>query len=888
MGSLDERVRRVLQHEQRTNHADVAVKPGGLTLFFANWTAEARAFDHPYAERFATLFADYATSDPMQRSAKVRAALALLANSPQEMHSNDSMQKSTASVGTVAIATAPMKTAQPQRPKAVTVQATSNREPQTASPVKGPKTAVVKLTPAKKAALTSHASPGEPVGEYLLDAPVTVVSGVGPSVAEKFAKLGITTVRDLLYHFPREHLDYSNLQKINELAFDETMTTLGIIWDVENVRTSSKRMTRTVARISDESGEIRAVWFNQPYLQKQLPKGAQIVLTGVKQRFGNAVHFTVKSFELPDKGDLVSTGRLVPVYPLTEGLSAKTLRKATKWVVDRCATLVRDYLPESVQQSVGLLPLPQALAEYHYPHDPDSLAAARHRLAFDEMFIVQLGMLARRGNYQIGPPAPAIHIDRSRIVIHGEQNAPDASPPQVQELAQADPIPVGGLWGELIATATCFEASLPFTFTEAQQRVIGEILDDMQRDIPMCRLVQGDVGSGKTAVAAAALLAAALSGYQGAIMAPTEILAEQHFRAFTRMFAPFGIEVVALLGSQRTRQRAESLQAIESGRASIVVGTHALIQESVTFARLGMAVVDEQHRFGVEQRELLRRKGRERSPHLLVMTATPIPRTLALAVYGDLDLSVIDQMPRGRRPIITRWFAGSRREEAYQQMAWEVAQGRQGYIICPLIEESEAIEAKAAVVEYERLRTDIFPQLRMGLVHGGLKSQEKDATMRGFRDGEIDILVATAVVEVGVDVPNATLMIIEDADRFGLAQLHQFRGRVGRGDDQSYCYLLSQDASALARERLTVVEQTTDGFKLAEADLFIRGPGEFFGTRQSGLPELRVAELTDGPLITQARAEAERLWSIDPFLKSSENSALRVRMATFWQHFMAQ
>jgi ATP-dependent DNA helicase RecG len=320
----------------------------------------------------------------------------------------------------------------------------------------------------------------------------------------------------------------------------------------------------------------------------------------------------------------------------------------------------------------------------------------------------------------------------------------------------------------------------------------------------------------------------------------------------------------------------------------VVVGTHALIQEGVTFARLGVAVVDEQHRFGVEQREILRRKGNGFTPHLLAMTATPIPRTLALSVYGDLDLSVIDQMPRGRLPIITLWRAGARRAEAYALVAHEVAQGRQAYIICPLIEESEALEAKAAVAEFERLRREVFPHLRLGLVHGGLKSAEKDATMRRFRDGEIDILVATAVVEVGVDVPNATVMVIEDADRFGLAQLHQFRGRVGRGEQQSYCYLLSEDAGANARERLTAIESTTDGLRLAEEDLRLRGPGEFFGTRQSGLPELRVAELTDAELVALTRREADRLWQSDPFLQASANRHLRDRVAIFWQGFMGQ
>ncbi len=967
VADLDERARRVLAHEQRTNHADVAVKPGGLARFFTYWATDAQAAGHPLADRLMDMFAAYATLDPMQRAARVRAALALLAPSdgaaaaPARQQAVSAPTKSPATSSTPARATSPRGPTQPapasdaangkharSTDSQPTAPARSPAAKQTHSSERpGPSPTGEQKVPANtpKPAVTHDSRAGglqrpahEPVGEYLLDAPVTSVAGVGPAIAAKFERLGIRTVRDLLYYLPREHHDYSKLQKIGTLPLDEVVTTLGVIWEAQNVRTPNGRMTRTIARISDETGEIRAVWFNQPYLLKQLPRGAQIVVTGVKQRFGNSIQFTVRSHELPEQGDLVNTGRLVPVYPLTEGLSAKTLRRATKWAVDRCADLVSDYLPLAVRQSAHLMPLPRALAEFHYPESGEALHQARHRLGFDEMFIVQLGMLARRANWYVGPSAPRIVVDRTRILapppnplpilangegendagvallngdlvslsadLAGERKGATGStsrsndiPLSIRQNGEPNgsvpgsgvglPAP-NGLWGETLVTAQCFEESLPFSFTEAQRRVICEILDDMERDRPMCRLVQGDVGSGKTAVAAAAMLAAALSGYQAAIMAPTEILAEQHGRALAKMLDPFGMQVALLLGSQRAKQRAEALAAIESGLARVVVGTHALIQESVAFARLGLAVVDEQHRFGVEQREALRRKARDHSPHLLVMTATPIPRTLALAVYGDLDLSIIDQMPRGRKPVVTRWRAGARRDEAFQQMGWEVAQGRQGYIICPLIEESEALEAKAATVEFERLRTEIFPDLRLGLVHGGLKPAEKDTTMRKFRDGDLDILVATAVVEVGVDVPNATMMIIEDADRFGLAQLHQFRGRVGRGEHQSYCYLLSQDAGAQARERLTAVEGTTDGFKLAEIDLQLRGPGEFFGTRQSGLPELRVAELTDSALIAQTRQEAEKLWQRDPFLKSHEHSALRERVARFWQNYMAQ
>jgi len=386
-------------------------------------------------------------------------------------------------------------------------------------------------------------------------------------------------------------------------------------------------------------------------------------------------------------------------------------------------------------------------------------------------------------------------------------------------------------------------------------------------------------------VAAAALLAAAANGYQGALLAPTEILAEQHYRGLARLLEPFGLLTVLLTGSQRSKERVAARDALASGQAAVAIGTHALIQEDVAYKRLGVAIVDEQHRFGVEQRDALRQKGKH--PHMLVMTATPIPRTLALTLYGDLDVSTLDELPAGRQPIITRWRSGGQRQEAYRLVEREAEQGRQAYIICPLVEESEALEAKSAVAEYERLRTQVFPHLRLGLAHGQLRPAEKDRVMRQFRDGEIDVLVATAVVEVGVDVPNATVMLIEDADRFGLSQLHQFRGRVGRGSQQSYCYLLSKEASASASERLTTLEATTDGFALAEADLRMRGPGDFFGVRQSGLPELKVASVADTRLMAESRTQAEWLWRQDPYLRALEHAPLRERVYLFWRQFAA-
>jgi ATP-dependent DNA helicase RecG len=713
-----------------------------------------------------------------------------------------------------------------------------------------------------------------PEDEYLLNAPISAIPGVGKTQEERLARLGISTVRDLLFTFPREHRDYSQLRKIAQIPFEEVSTFVGLIWEVENKRTSGGR-TRTIARVSDETGVVYATWFNQAYLLKQLPRGAYIVLTGVKQRFGNRVEFAVKSYELPEQGDLINTGRLVPVYPLTEGLHPKAMRRFTKWAVDHCAGFVPEHLPAIIRSRAQLETLPESIAQIHYPDGPQALAAARRRLAFDEFFLIQLGMLTQRANWQDGPPAPVLSAPESLLFADVEC---------VDEAATAASTSLagGGLWP---LTATCFEKSLPFSFTGAQRRAIREIVADLGKPQAMCRLLQGDVGSGKTVVAAAALLVAAASGYQSALLAPTEILAEQHYRGLSALLAPFGLHAVLLTGSQKAKERAAARDALASGQAAVAIGTHALIQEDVAYAKLGLAIVDEQHRFGVEQRDALRQKGQH--PHMLVMTATPIPRTLSLTLYGDLDISVLDELPAGRQPIVTRWRAGNQRAEAYELVAAEVAAGRQAYIICPLVEESEALEAKSAVKEYERLRREVFPDLRLGLVHGQVRPTEKDRVMRAFRDGEIDVLVATAVVEVGVDVPNATVMLIEDADRFGLSQLHQFRGRVGRGEHQSYCYLLSASATAAASDRLSVLENTNDGFKLAEEDLRLRGPGDFFGTRQSGLPELKMANLADTRLLMEARVQAEWLWDQDPYLHKLEHAALRERVFLFWRAFAA-
>ncbi len=895
------RARKVLQLEQRANHQDTVVKPGGLEVFVVRWADETSTvcrnagLDLKPIHRFTEHLEGYRRQDPMQRASSLRAALAIL----DEMD-NHAQNSRTAFSPPPSSSLTSVKTPTPANP--VKTNKASDKTDGKAPP------ALPQTRPQNPIRLEAGMSPGH-TSLTLLSADVTAVPGVGPSVAARLHNLGIRTVRDLLFYFPRDHRDYSKLEKIATIPLGEVTTTLGLIWEVESTRTSGGRV-RTIATISDDTGKLRVSWFNQPYLQKQLSaaKGSYLVVTGVKQRFGNKIEFSVRSHELPEQGDLLNTGRLVPTYPLTEGLHARALRRFTKWVVDRYAAMVPDHLPTSIRAAGKLMPLPEAISHIHYPENEQALNAARRRLAFDELFLIQLGMQERRTRWQQeGPRGNAFKIDLSRIFI--DADAPGASSivgaglapamegnaPAMEgnastlesNVAALEPEPTlmnSTLWSPL-ATSEPFEATLPFRFTRAQRRVIVEIFADLAQTKPMSRLLQGDVGSGKTVVAAAALLMAAINGYQSVLMAPTEILAEQHARSISAMLEPFGIRTVLLTGGLRQRERTMGRAAIESGQAMVAIGTHALIQEDVNFQRLGLVIVDEQHRFGVEQRDTLRHKGYR--PHMLVMTATPIPRTLALTLYGDLDVSVIDELPPGRQKIIARWRSGSRRDEAYKAISHQVAEGRQAFIICPLIEESETLAVKAVTVEYERLSREVFPTLRLGLLHGAMKPADKDQVMRRFRDHELDILVATSVIEVGIDVANATVMVIEDADRFGLSQLHQLRGRVGRGQHQSYCYVLSADASLQAQERLEVFQATNDGFRLAEEDLRLRGPGDFFGVRQSGVPELRVANLSDTALIELARSLAAKLWHDDPYLRKPEHAALRERMHLFWQNFMA-
>lgn len=695
--------------------------------------------------------------------------------------------------------------------------------------------------------------------EAILDSTVTNIKGIGETIAKKLYKLGVQTVRDLLYFFPRRFMDFSQRRTIASLETGREQTIFANVWEAREKMFG--RMKCTEAVLGDETGNIRAVWFNQPWIARQLHTNSRIAVSGRVSEFNFSKVFENPEWELIEDQELTHTGRLVPVYQLTQGLYPRQVRTLVRNALESYLPGLQDFLPEEVRRRAGLMDLGKAVAQAHYPVDYRSQSQARQRLAFDELFILQLGVLGRKRDWQEGQPGYDFKVNEHNL--------------------------------------SAFIKALPFQLTAAQRWVSEEICNDLTRQVPMSRLLQGDVGSGKTVVATIALLVALENGYQGALMAPTEILAEQHFSTLYKLLSAItpecssdgkihvfrntlygNVSVALLTGSMSLREKAAVYEQMGGGGINIIVGTHALIQKGVNFAKLGLVVIDEQHRFGVLQRSALRQKGY--NPHLLVMTATPIPRTLALTLFGDLDISTINEMPPGRHKIKTRWVQDSERERAYNFIRKQITEGRQAFIICPLIEESENIEVKAAVAEYERLGNDIFPDLRLGLLHGKMKPAEKETVMRSFQDGALDILVSTSVVEVGIDVANATIMLVEAADRFGLSQLHQFRGRVGRGDKQSYCLLLSENPSEYGQERLRAIEEISDGFLLAEKDLELRGPGEFFGTRQSGLPDLKMARLSDTQLLESARKEAKLIFQKDPNFKHFEHELLALEFNRVW------
>lgn len=666
-----------------------------------------------------------------------------------------------------------------------------------------------------------------------LNKEIKYVKGIGPKRANKLSKLGIFTVSDLLFYFPRQYEDRNNLRKIFELKDEEKVTIRAIVSSIEtsNVR---KGLVITKVGVRDETGFARLVFFNQEYISSTLKKGDTVFVFGKVKKTSYGIEMGSCEVEQMSNNPKNTCG-IMPIYPLTYGLTNKELINIVKTVFSNEKMYIKEYLPNKIIQKYKLCSIDFAVKNIHSPTNKESLKVALYRLVFEEFLMLQLGLFLFKNGV----------TEKSGVKFEKEQN--------------------------LVKILN----SLPFKLTNAQNRALNEIIDDMNCEKVMNRLVQGDVGSGKTVVALLALANCVLNGYQGALMAPTEILAEQHFISLNETLSPFGINVGLLVGSLTKKQKENVLQKVKDNEIDILIGTHALIEDKVEFNNLGIVITDEQHRFGVRQRNKLSEKGY--NPDILVMTATPIPRTLALILYGDLDISIIDELPPGRQPIETLAVYKDKREKAYNSLVRsEVQKGRQVYIVCPLVEESEAIEAKAAVDLVEELKSEFFSDLRLGLLHGKMKPSEKDETMKKFKNKELDILVSTTVIEVGVNVPNATLMIIENAERFGLAQLHQLRGRVGRGSHKSYCILIYSSKSEVCSQRMSIMEDTTDGFKISEKDLEIRGPGEFFGTRQHGLPELKVANIFKHMKILKiAQQEARYIISEDPNLNNYENEKIK-------------
>jgi len=824
-------LRRAILVERKGRYADYQGKRSTFSQFMRQQAA-VMCRRHPAEARWATilgLFREYPNLDVATRIAVLRRAEelveTLMAPSTEESVQSETRDttskkpepKFEAKKTSPPVKTNDVKLVEPKRPSKITLETKSNRKP--------------------------------------FEVDVQYVKGVGPKVAELLNRLNIFTAHDLIHHYPRRHLDFQNRLMIRDVQPGQEVTVFGTISSVSAFQSRRGNVSILTISITDGTGRLNVTRFiggkSNKYLldryKNQYPKGAQVMASGAVERDKTGRRLELKNAELEIFGNLagdgeeldsIHAGRLVPVYPLTEGLSLRYLRNVIHNALESFLANVDETLPAEIIKRYNLVDIKSALQQIHFPEDHDSLNAARRRLVFDELFGMQLQLAWRRHHYQVSESAVELSMKPEGLVSR-------------------------------------LRNSLPFTLTNAQERVFKEIASDMASGKPMQRLVQGDVGSGKTVVALMALLVAVENGYQGAMMAPTEILAEQHFRQFQRLLTPLGLKAALLLGKQGVKERREVHQGLLSGQIHIAVGTHALIQEGVEFEKLGLIIIDEQHRFGVKQRAQLKAKGI--NPQLLTMTATPIPRTLALCLHGDLDVSEIDELPPGRKAIQTKLVTGQEKRQLWEFVERQIQVGRQAYVVFPLIEESETLSAKAATAEFEKLRTNVFPNRRVGLMHGKLKPQEKEEVMDEFRRGELDILVSTTVIEVGVDVPNSTVMVIENADRFGLAQLHQLRGRVGRGAEQSYCLLLSDSRTDTTRQRLEIMTKTNDGFVVAEKDLEIRGPGEFLGTRQSGLPDLLLADLlNDAEILEIARKAAVDVINTDPELEKHPMLKLRV------------
>jgi ATP-dependent DNA helicase RecG len=686
--------------------------------------------------------------------------------------------------------------------------------------------------------------------------PIQYVKGVGPKLANLFERKGILTVEDALYFLPRCYEDRRNLRKISDLKAGRKETGFGeiLLSGVAFYQNRRKRVFEAV--MGDGSGVITLKWFhgNERYLRERFKKGHKLIFSGDVRWFNHQKEIHHPDVEMVDgdiEKDYLNFKRIVPIYSETEGLHQRTLRRLMKTILDGYADELLSPIPPEIVQRQELIDFSEAFRKVHFPPEDESMEVlnlyrsdGHRRIIFDEFFFLELGMALKKRGMAL---ETGISFQTDGLLIRRLFNL------------------------------------LSFQLTRAQEKVWAEIKEDLEKPHPMNRLIQGDVGSGKTVVALLACLHVIECGYQATIMAPTEVLAEQHYLNLHRWVEPLGVHVALLTSSIKSSEREDLYQRIRRGDVQLVIGTHAVIQEAVEFHRLGLAIVDEQHKFGVVQRGLLKKKGE--NPDVLVMTATPIPRTLAMTIYGDLDVSLIDEMPPGRMPVETKVFTESARGRVYRIMEEEVRKGRQAFIVYPLVEESEKLDLKDATRMAEHLQKDVFPEFRIGLLHGRLKSEEKEAIMMEFKEGGIQILVATTVIEVGIDIPNASVMAVEHAERFGLSQLHQLRGRIGRGRYPSKCILLAQyRSSEEAKVRLRAMEKTKDGFKIAEEDLTLRGPGEFFGTRQSGLPDFRVAHIVrDTPILIEARKEAFRLVQEDPALTHPSYSILKDRLIRRWR-----
>ncbi|MCE2499918.1 MAG: ATP-dependent DNA helicase RecG [Dehalococcoidia bacterium] len=827
---------KILALEGHKGFADSAVS-GGIRRFMDRWETELREFLGDDPARAARLIDQpYRELSPDQRRQWVAGWQQALSGIPDETPFAGAEPPQPVSTPDDLVAATPADHAPSAGPPLFSVE-------ETRSPVRTRRRAYVAPRPAS--------NPGDP------DDSVSKVRRMDAKTVQRFEALEVQTVRDLLYMLPRRHDNRADITAIADVFPGGTFTLEGELVDVRSANVGQRKLQLAEGVLRDDSGAVELQWFGQGYLARSLRVGSRMVVHGKAETYRGRVTLSSPEYDVvtPNQPPL-NAGRITPVYRLTKGMTARNLRSLTWQAIVRFLAAIEDPLPENMLRRTGLVALPEAISNAHYPSDFAAADRGRRRLAFDEILAFQLAILGRRH-----------HRERDAV----------GTPVKYHQAV------VDGLL-----------TNLPFNPTAAQLRCIAEILADMARGTPpMSRLLQGEVGSGKTLVALAAVLAAASAHRQSALMAPTEVLAEQHFATVCRLLDTFDqplqqpnvtsaylpqmprpFTVGLLTGSTRAAPRREVLRMASEGHLDLLVGTHALIQDGVELPDLALAITDEQHRFGVAQRTALRGNGPEQ-PHALMMSATPIPRTLQLTLYGDLDVSTIDQLPPGRQEIMTRVVPEGKRHAAYGFVRQQVNAGRQAFIICPLVEESDNLDVRAAVAEHKRLSGEVFPDLRVGLLHGRLSSRDKDKVMRQFRDGELDILVATAVVEVGIDVPNATVMLIDGADRFGLSQLHQFRGRVGRGEHRSYCLLMSESESERTQERLSALESTRDGFKLAEIDLQMRHEGDIFGTSQSGdQTMLRIANVFDQDLMALARQEAALIIDADPDLADSKHSGI--------------